>query len=154
MSPSAQGPTPGIKARPPLPNMSIKSRNRQDLGLLDLIEETKDPSRIYRWVRCRADENMTSVARSKFHGYSVEYQKEGGVRTVAEIDSRPDKAIVIGDLILMSRSLVDHQNDQDDQFRRREAVLNSLSAETEEMAKDKGISIIKDTDHNSKGSSE
>ena len=133
-------------ARPPLPDISIRNRNRRDPNFLAIVNE--DPSRHYRWVRCRSDEHFMSVTRTKLDGYRFEHYEEGGVRPVAEIEERrPDNVIAVGDLVLMSCSIEDWEASLKEQHARTENLLASTSAQTEQMARDKGISIIKDADH-------
>lgn len=133
--------------RPPLPEIGVKNRNRGDANFLEI--ENKEEGRHYRWVRCRSDEHFMSVTTTKLIGYRVEHYSEGGVRPLAEVDERrPDNIIAVGDLILMSCSEEDWQRSLREQHARTESLLASTSAQTEQMAKDKGISIIKDADHN------
>lgn len=130
-----------------LPSVEVKERSRKDPGFLDLDPTTLKPDRHYRWVRCRADEHMTQISKMKLIGYTVEL-KTGGVKTLADTDNRPDGAIAIGDLVLMSCPQSLHEQRQREQFLKSENLLASTTAQTEQMAKDKGISIIKDADHN------
>jgi hypothetical protein len=138
------------KLRPPLPDISVSNRNRGDANFLALVNE--DPTRHYRWVRCRSDEHFMSVTTTKLGGYRLEHYDDAdptSVRPVAEVEERrPDKVIAVGDLILMSCSMEDWERSLREQHNRTEALLASTSAQTEEMAKEKGISIIKDADHN------
>lgn len=134
--------------RPPLPEIGLKNRNRADQNFLAL--ENEDPSRHYRWVRCRSDEHFMSVTTTKLRGYRLEHYTEGGVRPLAEVgatEKRPDNVIAIGDLILMSCSEEDWQRSLRENHARTESLLASTTAQTEQMAKEKGISIIKDADH-------
>lgn len=134
--------------RPPLPSIGVKNRNREARHFLDL--ENMDPTREYRWVRCRADEHHMSVTTSKMHGYILEHWSKEGVRPLADIEEserRPDGVIAIGDLVLMSISKLDYEASQRAQHARTEALLASTSAQTEQMAKDKGIKVMKDPDH-------
>lgn len=136
---------------PPGPNVarrvSVTSRNRKDPQLLDLDPSTLKPDRHYRWVRSRGDESHMSVTKHKLRGYQVE-KTEGGVKTLAEQEERPDKVIAIGDLILMSCPKDVHERRQEEKRARREALISSTTAETEQMARDKGVELIKDPDHN------
>lgn len=134
--------------RPPLPEISVKARRQQDPGFLDLDPKSLDPSRHYRWVRCRSDEHMVTIMQTKLKGYSIERDREDGPKTVADLDKRPDKVIAVGDLILMSCPVELFNQRQRDQFDEREALFASVSAQTQEMAKEKGITLIADPDHN------
>lgn len=129
------------------PKILVKSRASKDPQLLDLDPKSLDPNRVYRWVRSRGDESHMSVTKHKLRGYTVEKSKEGGPKTVAEIEPRPDGVIAIGDLILMSVPAQLHASRQAQKRARRESILASTSAETEQMAKDKGVAIISDRDH-------
>lgn len=131
-----------------LPDIQVKDRSHKDPGFLDLDESTLDPTRNYRWVRCRSDEHMLSIVRTKLLGYTVETLREGGPQPRAQFDQRPDGVIAIGDLILMSCPLDKFHQRQREQEGKTEALFASVSAQTEEMAKEKGISVIKDPDHN------
>jgi hypothetical protein len=139
-----QPPTP----KPAAPNVQTQDRKwESNADLLALVESTKEPGRHYRWVRSRGDEYHSAVAKAKLRGYRVELRKEGGVQTVVEPDSRGDNVIAIGDVILMSCPIAVQRQREDARFRRNEALLASATAETEQMAKEKGISLIKDADH-------
>ena len=136
------------KTRPPLPSLSIAERSRQDPSFLDLDPKTLDPSRHYRWVRCRKDEHHLAVISSKLEGYTIEMWRDGGPRPMVDTEKRPDGIISVGDLILMSCTRVNNEVRQEEQYQRREALLATTSAQTLEMAKEKGIVTIKDPDHN------
>lgn len=126
-------------------SVSVKSRNRRDMQLLDLDQRTLKPDRHYRWVRTRKDEHMQSVTKHKLKGYELETTK-GGVKTLVEPDKRPDDVIAIGDLVLMSCPIGLHEERKRERKSRTESLLASTSAETERMAKEKGITVIKDPD--------
>lgn len=128
--------------------VDVAERTHKDVEFMDVVEETKDPTRHYRWVRCRKDESMLAVSQAKNLGYIIETDREGGPVPVTEFERRPDKAIVVGDAVLMSCPIGLFNRRMDDQNKRTEALLASTSATTERMAKEKGISIIKDADHN------
>jgi hypothetical protein len=128
--------------------INVKERKRQDRSFLDLDQTTLKPDRHYRWVRVSKEEHMMQVTKHKLRNYQLE-TKKGGVKTLAETDNRPDDVIAIGDLVLMSCPKLDHEQRVRDRQSRTEALLASTSAETERMAKEKGISIIKDADHGS-----
>lgn len=130
-----------------LPSIMVKERSRRDPTFLDLDPLTLDSSRHYRWVRCRSDEHMLSIAKTKLAGYIIETLREGGPRPVAEGELRPDKVIAVGDLILMSCPLEHYHTREEDSHAKTETLLASATAQTTEMAKQKGISIIKDPDH-------
>lgn len=131
---------------PNAPDVTVKPRKRQDANILDLDQSSLDPAKHYRWVRCRKDEYMQSVQKHKLRGYQLE--KKGGVKTVVEPDDRPDGIIAIGDLVLMSCPKERHEERRREIHQRTETMLASTSATTEQMAKEKGIEIIKDRDHN------
>lgn len=132
-----------------IPSVEVRERKRDDAQILDIDPETADPNLHYRWVRL--DPNNRSINRHKRLGYQIEYRKgkggRPGVRTLAEPDSRADGAICIGDLILMSCPKYLAEQRQETRRRRDEARLQSTSAQTEQMAKEKGVRIIKDPDH-------
>jgi hypothetical protein len=134
----APGPAPRI------PPISVKNRKMRDPEMLALDPDTLDPTRHYRWVRCRADEHLLSVQKHKLAGYQLELMREGGPRTVVEPDRHPDNRIAIGDLVLMScpQSLYDER--ERERLARNEMLLASTSAQTEQTAREKGVSIIKD----------
>lgn len=128
------------------PAVLVQARSRKDPQLLDLDPSTLNPNRHYRWVRSRGDEAHMAVTKHKLRGYSVE-KAEGGVKTLAEQEKRPDDVIAIGDLILMSCPKDVHEKRQAEKKARREALIASTSAETEAMAKEKGVELIRDPDH-------
>lgn len=127
------------------PKVTVKSRNRRELQMLELDQKTLKPERHYRWVRCRKDEHMSSVTKHKLKGYELETE-QGGVKTIVEPDKRPDGVIGIGDLVLMSCPKEIHEERTRDRKSRQEAMLANTSAETERMAREKGIKVIKDPD--------
>lgn len=154
-SPFAGGTGPMFPPEPPpteterltsIPSVEVRDRKRDDASFLELDDSTRDPNRYYRWVRL--DDHTTSVAKRKRQGFRIERQQKGGVRTLAEPDPRPDNAIVIGDSILMSCPLELHVQRQQSHKRRREALLQSTTAETEQALREKGVTVIKDPDHN------
>ena len=141
-------PTPDLtrdSLAPVVPTVSVHDRKRNDAAFLELDDESLDPSRHYRWVR--ADKNNSSVVRHRLLGYELE-TTGGTVRTTATPDSRGDSAIAIGDVVLMSCPVESFEKRQLESFRRREEILVSTSAETEKRAKEKGIVLIHDEDHN------
>lgn len=129
------------------PRVLVKARSHKDPQMLDLDQGSLDPNRHYRWVRSRGDESHMAVTKHKLRGYQVETLKEGGPKPVVELESRPDKVIAIGDLILMSCPKEVHEKRQTARKARTEALLASTSAQTEQMAKEKGVVIVKDPDH-------
>jgi hypothetical protein len=134
---------PGLNA----PAVEVMHRKREDSRLLDLVEGTTDAAYHYRWVRSRKDENHLAVSRAKLKGYTPVLEKEG-VKTVVAPDPRPDGVIGIGDLILMKCKKERHTERVREKRIHREQLLASASAETEEMAKQKGVQTVKDPDHN------
>lgn len=97
-----QGPPPTKRQVAPISGTAVK---RQDLmSVQQLVEESKDPNRHYRWVRttARDDDGSVSVRQKQQLGYEIERHAEGGVRTVAKADSTGDGSIRMGDLVLMS----------------------------------------------------
>jgi len=124
-----------------------KRQGESGVEMLALVPESCDPSREYRWVRSRADEYHSGVSKARRKGYRLE-KRQGGVKTVVESDDRADDVIAIGDLVLMSAPKDLVRKRRDDRFRQQEAVLASASAETEQMAKDKGVRILKDPQEN------
>jgi len=135
-------------SRPPLPEVKVSDRSHNEAGFLDLDPKSLDPTRHYRWVRCRKDEQMLSVLRTKLKGYTLELEREGGPKPLTEYDKRPDKVIAIGDLVLMScpQTLYDKYVAQ--RQARTDAMMASAVAQTQQMAEEKGITLLKDPDHN------
>lgn len=131
-----------------LPKVEVRERTRSDPSFLDLDPDTIDPARHYRWVRCRSDEHMMAITKTKLAGYRIEKSNtEGGVRALTETEQRPDHVIAVGDLVLMSCPLSHFEQRELDSHNKVETMLASATAQTEQMAKEKGISIIKDADH-------
>ncbi len=133
-----------MSTTPRVPAVGVKDRKHEDATFLELEDETMDPEKHYRWVR--ADANNSSVVRHKVLGYELE-TKEGDVKTKATPDNRGDSAIAIGDLVLMSCPKDVFEARQKRNFARREEILASTTAETERRAKEKGITLIHDSDH-------
>lgn len=125
-----------------IPPVKVKNRKMRDPEMLSLLPETLDPNRHYRWVRCRTDEHLMSITKHKLAGYQLETMREGGPQTTVEPDVHPDKRIAIGDLVLMSCPLEMYQERTRESDRRREELLAKTSAQTEETAREKGVSII------------
>ena len=120
-------PQSAVKPVSPLPNLSVK---RADLiQVQSLVEETKDPNRHYRWVRTtkRDDDGSVSVQQKFQLGYEIEYQKEGGVQTVATPDSTADGSIRMGDLVLMSCPKVLRQEREADNLHFNERRIQASS---------------------------
>lgn len=140
--------TPNPRAGMPntAPRVLVKQRSRQDPQLLDLDPNTLDPKRHYHWTRSRGDESHMQVTKHKLRGYRVE-KTDGGVKTIAELEPRPDNVIAIGDLILMSCPIEVYEKRVAEKRARRESLISSTTAETEQMAKDKGVELIRDPDH-------
>ena len=132
---------PSLEDGPSSPDIRVADRRILDPDILTI--ENKDPKRHYRWVR----NNPTNITRLKLRGYRLESQTKGGVKTVVESDSHGDGAIARGDLILMScpRELAEERIRT--KFARSEALLASTTAATKEAARDKGITVIPDSDH-------
>lgn len=122
-----------------VPQVEVRDRKRQDVELLDLVEESLDPNRHYRWVRI--DQHNSSVVRHRMKGYVAE-TATGGVETRAETDKRGDGHIVVGDVMLMSCPKDLYEERQANRFARQEATLASTAAETKQMAKEKGIKLV------------
>lgn len=129
---------------PVAPVIEVKERSHTDATFLELDPSSTDPNRHYRWVR--ADANNGSVVRHKLKGYRIETLNTG-VKPLATPDRRNDSAIAIGDVILMSCDKQEYEERMQSGYRRREAILASTSAETEEMAARKGVKLIQDADH-------
>lgn len=130
----------------PLPTIAVSEKSHRDPDFLALDESTLNPSRHYRWVRCRSDEHMMAVTKTKLIGYSVETIREGGPRALTDTDERPDKVIAVGDLILMSCPQALFDKRQAAQSAKTEGLLASTSAATEQRAKELGIKVIKDAE--------
>lgn len=139
-------PTQGAPAAPSAPAVTVRSRSREDSRILDLVEGTQEPGYHYRWVRSRKDENHLAVSRAKLKGYVPVLSKEG-VKTVVESDPRPDGTVAIGDLILMKCKIARYEERVKEKKVRHEQLLASATAETERMAKEKGLALISDPDH-------
>lgn len=138
---------PGKIGRSPLPSVEFSDRSHKEPNFLDLVPETLDPSRHYRWVRCRADEHHMAVTKAKLLGYTIETNREGGPQTVTQTDGRPDTSITVGDLLLMSCSKDVFERREIQRKARQEALMESATAQTKEMAREKGVRIIADPDH-------
>jgi hypothetical protein len=105
---------------------------------MDLDESTMDPNRHYRWV------HRPSVYRKKAKGYVVE-TLEGGVKPLVDVDEKsPDGAIIVGDCILMSKPKVAYEKSVARKFKRNEDMLAATTAQTEEMAREKGVRVFKE----------
>ena len=120
-------PQPAATEVAPVARVSVK---RVDLAQVqELVEETKDPNRHYRWVRTTAkdDDGSISVHQKRQLGYEIEYQKEGGVRTVAKPDSTSDGSIRMGDLVLMSCPKVLRQERETDNLHFNERRIRAGS---------------------------
>jgi hypothetical protein len=113
--------------------------------MLAIHEETKKPGLHYRWVRCRADEQARSVAKHKRKGYTP-VKVDSGVKTFVEPDTRPDGVIAIGDMILMACPEALFQKRQADRKALTEARMAASTAVTKEMAKEKGVRLIDESD--------
>lgn len=127
------------------PAVGVRARNREDVSFLELEEDSLDEDKKYRWVR--VGPNDTSAMKHKQLGYDYE-EEDGDVRTKATPDNKGDGKISIGDLVLMSCPKDVWERRQRENFARREELLASTSAETEARAKEKGIKLIRDADHN------
>ncbi len=136
---SAQGPKP-VSGR-----VSVEARSHQDPDMLSLVESTKKPGVHYRWVRCRADEHARSVAKHRRKGYEP-VKVDSGVRTHVEPDTRPDGVIAIGDMILMSCPEALFRQRTAERRSLTEARKASTTAVTKEMAREKGVRLIDDSD--------
>lgn len=143
MTEPTKGPRP---AQAPRGRITVTPRSHRDPDMLDIEEDSKQDGMHYRWVRCRGDENAASVAKHKRKGYSIVKKEEGGVRTVVEPDDRPDSVIAIGDMILMACPEAVFQKRVTERRQLTEARFASTVAVTKQMAKEKGIQILKDRD--------
>lgn len=144
-APESGGPP---QARPATPRGRVKvtPRSHKDPEMLSLDETTLREGQHYRWVRSRADEHNASVTKHKMKGYKL-VTKEDGVRTHVEADDRPDGVIAIGDMILMSCPQEVYDKRATERRQLNEARLSSTVAVTKQMAKEKGVEIISDRDH-------
>lgn len=128
----------------PLPSVAVSERSHRDPDFLALDPATLDPARHYRWVRCRSDEHMMAVTKTKLIGYQLETLREGGPRALTDTDKRPDNVIAVGDLVLMSCPQGLFDNRQAAQSAKTEGLLASTSAQTEQRARELGIKVVKD----------
>lgn len=133
--------------QPTSPVSESSVRTHKDSQMMDLVPETMDPNKHYRWVRSRGEEYHSAVTKAKMKGYTPVKQSKGGVQTVVQPDNRTDGVIAIGDCILMECPKALHLRRTNERFRHNESLLAAASAETEQMAKEKGIKVIKDSDH-------
>jgi hypothetical protein len=144
------GPQTTVSTAPAQPSkapvVQVRERKREDARILDLVEGTKDADYHYRWVRSRQDESHLAVSRAKLKGYTPVLATEG-VKTVVAPDKRPDGVIAIGDLILMKCPVKRHAERIHEKRVHREQLLASATADTEQMAKEKGVQLIHDPDH-------
>lgn len=130
-------------------SIGVKDRSLLNPEMLTLVN--MQPGRHYRWVRSRGDENHGAIAKARLKGYTVEKLQPGGVQTLVEPDRRPDGAIAIGDLVLMSCPEHLHKQRVIEKRRLNEQRMASAAAEATQVVKDmaeaKGASIIADADH-------
>lgn len=120
--------------------VSVQGNAHKDPSFMDLDPSSTDPNREYRWVR------RPSVYRKKAKGYVVETE-EGGVRTLVELEEKtPDGAIIVGDCILMSKPKVAYQEGRARLHKRNEEMLASTTAQTKEMAREKGVTILDESE--------
>jgi len=125
--------------------IKVLARNHKNPQMLDLDELTLRAGRHYRWVRCRADEKGASVMKHKLKGYIPE-TKENGVKTLVDPDDRPDNVIAIGDMILMSCPIGEYHRRRAERRQLNDAKMAATTAVTKQMAKEKGVKVISDSD--------
>lgn len=131
---------------PLAPSVEIRQRNFDDANMMDLIEVSKKPGLHYRWVRWSRHDNFLAVSRAKMRGYKPVKQED--IEIVAEVEDMNDGFVHIGDSILMACPEDVYRKRETKKRIRREQILASATAQTEEMAKKKGIKVIPDKDHN------
>lgn len=148
--PQDQPRTPGDQSAEPeaaqyAAHIGSRKLARDNPSIHDLDQASLDPSRHYRWVF--RGQNGTRVTRAKLHGFRVE-RTEGGVKTLAEVDSSGNGDIVIGDTVLMSRSKARHEESRRKLHKYNEDRLATVTSETERKAKETagGVGLITDKD--------
>lgn len=101
--PPVGGPPQAVKPQPEVPTR-VGVRRQDLLSIQQLDPKTQDPNRHYRWVRTTAkdDDGSFAVEQKKRLGYEIEFDKEGGVKTMVKPDKTGDGSIRMGDLVLMS----------------------------------------------------
>lgn len=123
------------------PVVAVRSRRQRGIDRSALNPETMNPNRHYHWFR--RDSESLSDMRSK--GYTLEnINDEGSARPVTDFERTPEGHIVQGDIILASCPTSLFNEGREELHRYGEELMNSTTAETEEQARAKGVSIIRD----------
>lgn len=123
------------------PAVAVRSRRQRGIDRSALNPETMKADRHYHWFR--RDSESLSDMRSK--GYTLEnLNEEGSARPVIDYEKTPEGHIVQGDLILASCPKALFEESRKELHRFQEDQLNSTTAETEEQARAKGVSIIRE----------
>lgn len=126
-----------------IPDVTVKDREHHDSSFLEVIEDSKDPNRHYRWVRL--DGTNAAVTKARMKGYTEVLL--GDVETIATPASKGEGFIIIGDLILMSCPKEEFERRLKRREDRAQTLINSTTIEAERVAAQKGIQLIKDKDH-------
>jgi len=123
------------------PAVSVRSRRQRGIDRSAIDPATENPNRHYHWFR-RDSESLSSM---RMKGYTLEnVNAEGSARPIIDFEVTPDGHMVQGDLILASCLKSDFEEGRRELHRFQEEQLNSTTAETEEQARAKGVSIIRD----------
>lgn len=126
------------------PAIEMEDRTYDDPQMMEILN--KKPGLHYRWIRCSAHDNFLAVQRAKLRGYKPVKKEE--ITTIAEIEDKGDGLVHIGDSLLMACKTEVYERRVAKKRQRREQILASATATTEEMARKKGIKLIPDADHN------
>jgi hypothetical protein len=112
-------------------------RNRRNVSdLFELDPATMQADRHYHFM-ARSDIDQT---RAKLKGYTIETE----AKPIGEFDAGPDGSINIGDTVLMSCPKEMWEGSRADLRTLNEDRLAATTAATEEEARAKGVTIIKD----------
>jgi len=141
--PSAPRPAtaPTTPAEGSTPAISVRSRRQRGIDRSALDPDTMRKDRNYHWFR-RDSESLSSM---RMKGYTLEnVNAEGSARPIVDFEVTPEGHMVQGDLILASCPMSLFEEGRRELHRFQEDQLNSTTAETEEQARAKGVSIIRD----------
>jgi hypothetical protein len=138
--PAGPAPTEPVTGSTP-PAVAVRSRRQRGIDRSALNPETMKPDRHYHWFR--RDSESLSDMRSK--GYTLEnVNDKDSARPITDFEKTPEGHIVQGDIILASCPTSLFEEGRRELHKYQEELLNSTTAETEEQARAKGVSIIRD----------
>lgn len=136
---AATAPTAPVQGSTPA--VSVRSRRQRGIDRSALNPDTMDKNRNYHWFR-RDSESLSSM---RMKGYELEnVNKAGHAEPIIDYEVTPEGNMVQGDLILASCPMEYFLEGRRELHRFQEEQLNSTTAETEEQARAKGVSIIRD----------